>query len=517
MAQYNKSTIVSGSVSTSRPQNPTYTVTVSKYWEVTVTNTDTAATVTMTPTEEFAESNSYGSFSSYIEKNSGSSNTGRWQPYNSTTSTLIGSQVSMVAKAADYATTASMGSTSFTVTKTKTTQSITVRMIQPLSGQRLVVSIRGSGSGTSGTKIVTGLVSEPSVPTITINPKTSYTVSYAANGGTGAPGAQTKWYGETLTLSGTKPTRTGYTFANWKATNGTTYAAGGSYTANAATTMTAQWTANKYTVTFNQNGGSGMSPTTQQKTHDVTLALTTSKPSKSGYTFKGWATSEANAKAGTPTYQPGGNYTGNAAITLWAVWELNHVAPSVPNTSVKVIRCDEYGTANDEGTYAKVSFHWSVFTGSPQYYNGSGTGYQTNKAKTCTITVGTSPVIYTVTLDATHSQMSGTANDVVQVLGGTNPYAADSTYPVTITFSDDPPIGSSLTTTVRDTLPTTFFPMDFNADASALGFFMPAPNNGDGAYFGKDVHIYVNSATTAGTDGQIAQALTNLGWTDVLV
>ena len=61
--------------------------------------------------------------------------------------------------------------------------------------------------------------------------------------------------------------------------------------------------------------------------------------------------------------------------------------------------------------------------------------------------------------------------------------------------------------------------MDFNADASAVGFFMSAPdsaNGGDGAYFGKDVHIYVDSSTTSGTDGEIVQALTTLGWTDVL-
>ena len=40
----------------------------------------------------------------------------------------------------------------------------------------------------------------------------TYTVNYNANGGTGAPGNQTKTYGQNLTLSSTVPTRTNYTF-----------------------------------------------------------------------------------------------------------------------------------------------------------------------------------------------------------------------------------------------------------------------------------------------------------------
>ena len=42
-------------------------------------------------------------------------------------------------------------------------------------------------------------------------------MSYDANGGTGAPAAQTKTHGTALTLSSTKPTRTGYTFLGWYA------------------------------------------------------------------------------------------------------------------------------------------------------------------------------------------------------------------------------------------------------------------------------------------------------------
>ena len=65
------------------------------------------------------------------------------------------------------------------------------------------------------------------------------TVSFNANGGSGAPGAQTKVWGTVLTLSSTRPTRTGYTFLGWsKSSTATsaTYAAGGQYGADVSLT-----------------------------------------------------------------------------------------------------------------------------------------------------------------------------------------------------------------------------------------------------------------------------------------
>lgn len=187
--------------------------------------------------------------------------------------------------------------------------------------------------------------------------KTSYTVSYNANGGSGAPSAQTKWYNESLTLSSTKPTRTGYTFAGWNTNSsgtGTNYSAGGTYTGNAALTLYAKWTAITYTVSYNANGGTG-APGNQTKTYGQTLTLSSTVPTRTNYNFKGWATS---ASATTPNYQPGGSYTANAAITLYAVWEIAYIAPIITNISVD--RCDSAGTITDEGTYLKVSFNYQL-------------------------------------------------------------------------------------------------------------------------------------------------------------
>ena len=84
-----------------------------------------------------------------------------------------------------------------------------------------------------------------------------YQVTYNANGGTGAPAAQTKYYGKSLNLSGTKPTRTGHTFLGWSTSATATsaaYAAGASYTGNTKLTLYAVWKASTYTVTFHANG-----------------------------------------------------------------------------------------------------------------------------------------------------------------------------------------------------------------------------------------------------------------------
>lgn len=76
--------------------------------------------------------------------------------------------------------------------------------------------------------------------------------------------------------------------------------------------------ARTYTISYNANGGSG-APGSQTKTYNVTLTLSSTVPTRSGYNFLGWSTSST---ATTASYQPGGSYTGNGDATLYAVWEL---------------------------------------------------------------------------------------------------------------------------------------------------------------------------------------------------
>ena len=71
-----------------------------------------------------------------------------------------------------------------------------------------------------------------------------------------------------------------------------------------------------YTISYNANGGSG-APDDQTKYHGTELTLSSTKPSRTGYTFMGWSTSSSATSA---SYQPGGKFNLNADTTLYAVW-----------------------------------------------------------------------------------------------------------------------------------------------------------------------------------------------------
>lgn len=278
---------------------------------------------------------------------------------------------------------------------------------------------------------------------VTVPAWTSYTIKYSANGGSGAPSSQTKWKDQTLKLSTTKPTRTGYSFLGWSTSStatSATYAAGANYTANAAATLYAVWKANTYTVSYNANGGSG-APSSQTKTYGVALTLSSTKPTRTNYTFKGWGTS---ASATTVTYAAGGSYTKNAAITLYAVWELAYVKPRITNASVA--RCESDGTVSDTGTYALVAFDWA-----------------TDK------TVSSVKIEWEST--STSITASGTSGSVSTVIGD-GALSTESTYSIAITVAD-----ASGSTTITRTLNGTLFVVDFI-------------NGGDGIAFGKPAELH---------------------------
>ncbi len=75
------------------------------------------------------------------------------------------------------------------------------------------------------------------------------------------------------------------------------------------------------TVTFNPSGGSITTTTQTASTATALTSAATLGLSKAGYTFGGWATSAANATAGTVAYADGASYPFTAgAATLYAIW-----------------------------------------------------------------------------------------------------------------------------------------------------------------------------------------------------
>lgn len=215
-------------------------------------------------------------YSSWESSSGGTLSARIWFDYTILTSAETGNQYSISFKSGmDFKSTKALGEISptarFTLAGTGQTTSIfggttTINIakantVYSCQITDVVVTWNWAKVKTSASKTVTLTETETNqkaTKTFTIPAKTSYKVSYNANGGSGAPSAQTKWYGETLTLSSTKPTRSGYTFNGWNTNSsgtGTNYSSGASYTGNAALSLYAKWTANKAVIKYYANGG----------------------------------------------------------------------------------------------------------------------------------------------------------------------------------------------------------------------------------------------------------------------
>lgn len=286
---------------------------------------------------------------------------------------------------------------------------------------------------------------------VSIPAKTSYAVKYNANSGSGAPSAQTKWYGESLTLSSTKPTRTGYTFVKWNTAangSGTDYSPGGTYTANSAVTLYAQWQIITYTIKYNSNGGSG-SISNQTKNYGTNITLSSGSGfTRTNYNLTGWNTKSGG---GGTAYAKSGTYSANASVTLYAQWELAYTNPKI--SSVNVYKCDSGGNADDEGTYIHVSFS----------YTGGKQGNGTYIVPKCGITVTTSGT--TTTARAASTSGMSTSGTFSATYGSS--YSASLSHSVTITLSDS--YGSTSSTKI---VPTALYPLDFLGKADGSNLYM---------------------------------------------
>lgn len=127
--------------------------------------------------------------------------------------------------------------------------------------------------------------------------------------------------------------------------NPATISANGSYALPAIT-----W---EHTVSYNANGGTG-APDNQKKIYGSVLTLSSVRPTRGGYVFMGWATSSA----GDVAYMPGSTYGADADVTLYAVWQIAYIKPTI--TGLTALRCDSKGLPKSDGTYIKVTGSWQV-------------------------------------------------------------------------------------------------------------------------------------------------------------
>lgn len=202
--------------------------------------------------------------------------------------------------------------------------------------------------------------SHPGYPNLTGGTLTftfpQYDLSFNANGGSGAPGTQTKDWGTALTISSTKPTKssttstgytvtfdgnggtpsktsavatntTSYTFNHWDTASdgsGTDYASGGSYTTEASDTLYAIYSSSLSrgaitTATASKSNGTSTRKVTFNATTNGGSCSTASLNSTATITYScnGWYTA---ASGGTKRASSGGSYTPSSSETVYAQW-----------------------------------------------------------------------------------------------------------------------------------------------------------------------------------------------------
>ena len=120
----------------------------------------------------------------------------------------------------------------------------------------------------------------------------------------------------------TATNKTGYSFSKWSVASGTI---------TTATTITATFTANTYTVAYNGNGATGGSTANTTATYDQSAAIATNGFTRTGYTFAGWTTKADGTNdgygwtnwKGTWKYVDGQYGIANRKLQLYARWTPN--------------------------------------------------------------------------------------------------------------------------------------------------------------------------------------------------
>lgn len=207
--------------------------------------------------------------------------------------------------------------------------------------------------------------------TCTVTPA-SYLVTFDPNGGRVSPASTAVTIGKTYGTLPT-PTRTGYSFDGWytKKTDGTNVTETTTVGTNPPTTLYAHWTAEKYLVTLNANGGKIDTTSGQVSTKSYTATYGSKynflpTPTRTGgYSFDGWYTDQTNGTKVTSAT----TVTTTKNHILYAHWHLT------PATAPKNVELTMNPTTGD---YGERIFH-RVSSDKPSGHTLERTWYDCDK------------------------------------------------------------------------------------------------------------------------------------------
>ena len=366
------------------------------------------------------------------------------------------------------------GYITYTVTQTETTWSITASFgIQAYSK---AINVKSSDLWGVG-----GTLSSYDISTDTIGLFTSDTPKdYSAKPFTLAKGSSKKLLG-TYSRTVSKREDTIDFWANWSA--GVNLIPP---TARLELTIPALTT---YAVSYDANGGSG-APSSQAKYYGKSITLSSTVPTRTGYTFKGWATTAD----GIAEYQPSGTYTSNASVILYAVWEWRFDPATITNLiATRYELVDDVYVESDTGNVARVRFNWT------KSVDGT-TVLQPSAIKVGIKLTTASSYTWATVQNITDNYIDGFFTNVNMEPD----YAYDVR--VKIEYTGQPDV------TADTYISESFFVWDVNADGTAISFGTSAKDDETGYRFAGDIYVELDTTATSGTDKEIYDALVSLGW-----
>ena len=174
----------------------------------------------------------------------------------------------------------------------------------------------------------------------------NYTITVDLNGGELPDGVNIPTtYNNTTVMTLPVPSKTGYTFDGWTAVVDSGYADNGNFPIDDYTTkiennfgnvtLTANFTINQYTISFDTDGGSEVPSITDDYGQAVEAPA---DPTKEGHDFKGWFTDDTFAEEYEFTTIPAED------ITVYAKWEIQKFTVTFAGSDIAPVTDVPYGS-----------------------------------------------------------------------------------------------------------------------------------------------------------------------------